>query len=320
VLLAVVGLSVVGGAAWGFWTATATGAAIATTGNLGAPTSVVATAPSDGSTVSLTWSAATLGTGQPASGYYVVRIRVSDGATAPACGTSTAAPLAGTSCDDLGVADGVYRYRVTSVVGGWTATSDPSADVTVVNDSSLPSVSVTQISPAPNGNGWNSTSPVTVDLTATAGAGVVSISYAVDGGSSVTIPGSTTSVTVTGDGLHTVTYWARDTLGNTSETGSVTVRIDTVVPAAGSAPVLTTASDSGASSTDGITNVTTPTVTGTAESGITVTLYDGGTPVGSAVAVSGSYTIATGALAQGTHVLTVQVHRAPPEHRRPAGG
>ena len=42
-----------------------------------------------------------------------------------------------------------------------------------------------------------------------------------------------------------------------------------------STPDLVAASDSGLSSTDNITKVTTPTFTGTAEAGSTVTLYDG---------------------------------------------
>ena len=305
VLLGVAGLIAIGGAAWAFWTATATGAAGATTGDLGAPTAVVATAPSNSSTVAVSWDQATLGTGEPASGYYVVRVRVADGLTEPACGTSPTAPLSGLACDDLGVVDAVYSYRVTAVVGGWTATSAAGNQVTVVNDDTAPSVSVSRISPVPNENGWISSSPVTVDLVATAGRGIVSTSYSVDGGPTVTVQGDTAPVTVTGDGTHTVTYWALDKGGNTSATGSVEVRIDTVAPDAGSAPRLTTASDSGSSSTDGVTNVTNPTVTGWAETGTIVTLYDGVTPIGSAVATAGDYTIATSGLSQGNHLLSV---------------
>src|SRR5262249_51854496 len=57
-------------------------------------------------------------------------------------------------------------------------------------------------------------------------------------------------------------------------------------PATPSAPALTTASDTGRSSTDGITCDNTPTCTGTAAAGSTVTLYDGTTAVGTATATS----------------------------------
>src|SRR6478672_13689985 len=52
-------------------------------------------------------------------------------------------------------------------------------------------------------------------------------------------------------------------------------RWDTTAPMAPSAPDLAAASDTGPSSTDNVTSVTTPTVTGNgAEAGATVMLYD----------------------------------------------
>ena len=113
-------------------------------------------------------------------------------------------------------------------------------------------------------------------------------------------------MTVSGDGIHTVEFSARDTVDQDSETESVLVRIDTVAPDAPSAPALAAASDSGSSSSDSITNVTTPTFSGTAEPGATVTLYDGATAVGTAVATSGTYAIASTTLASGVHTLTAR--------------
>ncbi|WP_293406682.1 Ig-like domain-containing protein [Phenylobacterium sp.] len=86
------------------------------------------------------------------------------------------------------------------------------------------------------------------------------------------------------------------------------VTIDTSAPAAPSAPDMTSGSDAGASSTDNITNDTTPTFTGTAESGSTVTLYDtdGTTVLGSAVATGGNWSITSVALSQGTHTITAK--------------
>ena len=58
--------------------------------------------------------------------------------------------------------------------------------------------------------------------------------------------------------------------------------LDPAAPAAPTAPDLTAASDSGVSNADNITSVTTPTFTGTAEAGSTVTLFDGATRIGTA--------------------------------------
>ncbi len=239
VVLAVLGAAVVlplGTAALAFWTAGGDGVAVAATGSLSAPTNVVADAPEDSGTVAVSWDAATLGTGQAAQGYFVTRIHDTDGVTSPACGTSAASPTAALSCDDLSVADGTYHYRVTAVFGSWTAQGLPSASVTVVNDSGRPEVTVTSISPTPNGNGYNSSTPVVVNLSATDESGIASITYRVDAGTPVTVAASTAAVPVAGDGDHTVTFHARDNTGVDSLDESVPVRIDTVAPSAPAAP------------------------------------------------------------------------------------
>ena len=145
-----------------------------------------------------------------------------------------------------------------------------------------------------------------VNLSASAGVGIASITYTVDAGASVTVTTSTAAVTVSGDGSHTITFSARDTAGNDSATGTDVVRIDQVAPDAPTAPVVASASDSGTSSTDGITKVPTPTLTGTAEVGATVTVYDGATPVGSGTATGGTYTINSSTLSSGVHTLTAR--------------
>jgi hypothetical protein len=293
-------------AAWAFWTNTGAGEASAATGTLLAPGNVVADAPVNSGTVAVSWSAATLVTGQPATGYLVTRIHDSEGAESAACGTSAASPTSALSCNDLGVADGSYHYMVTALFGSWTARSANSTSVTVINDNSLPTVAVSSISPTPNGNGWNNSSPVTVNLSASAGFGIASITHVVDGGTPVTVLTDTAAVTVGGDGIHTVSFSARDNPGNISGTESVLVRIDLLAPDSPSAPVLVTASDSGASSSDSITKVTAPTLTGTAEAGSTVRLFDGATLLGNGIATGGTYTITSSTLANGSHTITAQ--------------
>src|SRR5204863_313474 len=59
---------------------------------------------------------------------------------------------------------------------------------------------------------------------------------------------------------------------------------DSIVPAVPSTPDLDAASDTGSSSTDNKTANNTPTFTGTAEAGSTVTVYSDGVAVGSGAA------------------------------------
>ena len=85
---------------------------------------------------------------------------------------------------------------------------------------------------------------------------------------------------------------------------------DTTAPAAPGTPDLVSASDSGSSATDNVTNDTTPTFTGVAEANSTVEILVAGVVKGSATANgAGAYT-ATGtaaqALADGNHSVTVR--------------
>ncbi|MDT7520759.1 Ig-like domain-containing protein [Rhodoferax sp. TBRC 17660] len=86
-----------------------------------------------------------------------------------------------------------------------------------------------------------------------------------------------------------------------------TYTLDNTAPAAPTL-VLDAASDTGSSNSDRITNDATPTISGTAEAGSSVKLYDGSTQVGSATTGGdGKWSITPGsALANGTHTLTVK--------------
>ncbi|WP_336490494.1 Ig-like domain-containing protein [Methylobacterium nigriterrae] len=118
----------------------------------------------------------------------------------------------------------------------------------------------------------------------------------------VGVNGGTAGITVAA-GTYT------DAAGNTGTAGATpSLLFDTLAPEAPSAPALTLASDTGASHTDGITSLTTPAITGTAEAGTAVTLYDtdGVTVLGSATATGGNYSITSSTLAQGAHTLSVK--------------
>ena len=115
------------------------------------------------------------------------------------------------------------------------------------------------------------------------------------------------ATSVLSNGAHVITAKATDTAGNTSIASSaLSVTIDASAPGAPSKPDLTAASDSGTSSTDNLTNVATPTFTGTAEAGSTVTIYSDGVAVGSGVAIGGVYATATSVLGDGAHSITAK--------------
>ena len=123
----------------------------------------------------------------------------------------------------------------------------------------------------------------------------------------VAVPLAMLGANVTGADVHVDSSYGG---GPALTADGYTVGMPSTAPAAPSAPDLIAASDTGSSSTDNVTSVTIPTVTGNgAESGATVTLYDtGGTTVlGTAIADgSGNWSITSSTLSSGDHALTVK--------------
>ena len=100
-------------------------------------------------------------------------------------------------------------------------------------DTTPPTTTATP-SPAPNASGWNK-SNVTVALAATdnaGGSGVKEIHWGLSGvqGGSGVIAGSAGSVTITGEGATTLTYFAVDNAGNVEASKTQTVRLDKTPP------------------------------------------------------------------------------------------
>ncbi|BET41992.1 Ig-like domain-containing protein [Atlantibacter hermannii] len=120
---------------------------------------------------------------------------------------------------------------------------------------------------------------------------------------------SFTPATALDDGEHTFTVNVTDPAGNTSpSTSAGTITIDTTAPAAASEVIL---SGDGQPLADGAsTKDNTPTVSGEAEAGSTVVIYDNGTEIGSVTADADgnwSFTPET-ALDDGEHAFTVEVN------------
>ncbi|WGR93893.1 Ig-like domain-containing protein [Bradyrhizobium sp. ISRA435] len=186
-----------------------------------------------------------------------------------------------------------------------TAAAAPSApDMTAATDSGSSSTDNITNNTTPVFTGSGAEVGATVTLYDTDGTTVLGTGVA-DGSGNWSITSSTLS-----SGSHTLTAKETDIAGNTSAaSASLAVTIDTAA-AAPSAPDMTAATDLGSSSTDNITNNTTPVFTGSgAEVGATVTLYDtdGTTVLGTGVADgSGNWSITSSTLSSGSHTLTAK--------------
>jgi hypothetical protein len=155
--------------------------------------------------------------------------------------------------------------------------------------------------PTITGNGENGTTVTVIIDGATASCSE---------GSPIIVTNGTWTCTPTGmlaDGSHSVTTTLRDTAGNVSNvSGSIAFTIDSTPPATLAAPDLVPASDTGSSSSDNITRITTPQFTGSCMTGDTITLYSDGTIVAQTSCEGNSYTLApSSALSDGQHSMTV---------------
>ncbi|MCQ6271202.1 hypothetical protein M8J71_11995 [Pseudarthrobacter sp. R1] len=162
------------------WRASGSGSTTASAATLLPPTNVSVPASSN-SNVAVSW------TGSPGAvvptGYYVTRI---SGSTAvAACGSSPAAPIAGTTCTDASVPEGTHRYQVTAVHRSWTAAGPVSETVAVtslrdLSFDSQPSATVAAGSPitvsvrATSAGIPSAGVPVTISLGANPAAGTLS--------------------------------------------------------------------------------------------------------------------------------------------------
>jgi hypothetical protein len=216
----------------------------------------------------------------------------------------------------LGLADGAYSIVLSNVANNWvnashSTTSVDGLDFTIDRVANAPSApDLTAASDTGVSNTDNITAiatPTFIGTGAEAGATVNLFdgtsdvgSATADGSGNWSITSSSLSV-----GSHTLTTTQTDLAGNLSlHSSGLSVTISPSL----STPDLIAASDSGASQTDHITNITTPTFTGSgAEAGAAVHLFDGTSEVGSATADgSGSWSITSSALGDGDHSLTAQ--------------
>jgi len=149
----------------------------------------------------------------------IVQFRVSSGMT------TSATQLATNLVDSLVEAGSVQPAQASQLV------TDVLQKVGV---DTTPPVTTAAASRAPNGAGWNN-SDVTFTLTSVdnpGGSGVKQIQWSLSGAQtgSSTIPGSTTTVTISAEGTTILTYFSTDNAGNQEKPHSLTVQIDKTPP------------------------------------------------------------------------------------------
>ncbi len=105
-------------------------------------------------------------------------------------------------------------------------------------------------------------------------------------------------------GSNTLQLRVTDAAGNIGSSSSVNYTFDNTAPVTPGTPTLAAGSDTGQSNNDRVTSDNTPTLSGTAENGSTVSIYDGATLLGTTVAGSGGWVFTTGTLSSGMHTFS----------------
>src|SRR5262249_35714772 len=141
---------------------------------------------------------------------------------------------AGTYFLVLVVNDG-QRNSPTSVgTKSYTTVTIADAPPTPPTRDTTPPTTLASAGPGANAKGWNAT-PVTITLSATdnaGGSGVKEVRYSLTGATKVSrvVSGSTAAVTVSAEGITTLTYYAVDNAGNKETGKTLTVRVDHTRP------------------------------------------------------------------------------------------
>ncbi len=226
--------------------------------------------------------------------------------------TWTAATVNGTSWSVVDSSSHAANWIIEARVVDLAGNAGPTASRTVTFDATPPTTSLAMAPASDSGLSntddiTNVTKPIFTGTT-TGGSTVTLFDGTSQIGTAVASATGQWSITTTlalANGTHSITARATDVAGNAGIlSAALPVIIDTVAPLAPSTPHLIAASDTGKSSTDDITKINTPTFTGTAEAGSTVTLFDGTTVVGTGVATAGTWSITAAKLADGTHSIT----------------
>ncbi|MDZ7277432.1 Ig-like domain-containing protein [Pantoea eucrina] len=247
------------------------------------------------------------------SGEVGARVSVYDGATL--LGTTTVGSNGSWSFITTALNNGLHTLNVTQTDAAGNVSAAASTVLTI--DTVAPAVSTLIVTDDSgtnpvalvNGAFTRDTTPV---LSGTAEANAIVTVYdgstalgSVTAGSSGAWSFTTAALS---NGAHALNVTVRDAAGNVSApSATVAITVDTVAPAA--ATLAITNDVTGALVPNGgLSNDTTPTLSGTAEANSRVSIYDGSTLLGTAIAgSSGSWSFTTPVLGQGAHALSVTV-------------
>ncbi|ALV91137.1 Ig-like domain-containing protein [Pantoea vagans] len=239
-------------------------------------------------------------------------VRIFDGGVQ--IGSVTASSTGAWSWTSTTLAEGAHTITATATDAAGNVSNTPSITFTV--DTVVPNAVTNLVvtnditsTAVPNGGSTNDNTPT---LSGTAEANAIVTVY--DG---TTVLGSTTASgtgawsfvsPVLTNGSHPLSVTVKDAAGNVSPASTtVTVTVDTVAPNV-STLVITNDVTNTTVASGGSTNDTTPTLSGTAEAGSRVTIYDGTTVLGTAIASgTGAWTFTTSVLTQGSHPISVSV-------------
>lgn len=270
---------------------------------------VAATGPSS---VDIDFLRATTSSGREVTSYLINRYSSSIGIIPSASFTCSWAASTTLSCSETGVPDGTWYYTDAAHISGtlWTGIESSKSNAVTIDTVAPAAPSSPDLAAASDTGTFsadNLTSNVTPTFegTAESGSTVKIFDGATEVGSGVATGGNySVGVSTLSEGAHTITATATDPAGNGSSVSpALAVTIDSVAPAVPSTPDLATVSDTGSSSSDNVTSIVTPTFTGSAEAGSTVTVLSDATVVGTVVA-TGVYGVVASALSQGTQAMT----------------
>jgi hypothetical protein len=238
-------------------------------------------------------------------------VTIKEGAAVLATGTADAS---GNFSIDVSLAAGAHTLTASAADKAGNASGD-SAGLAITVDTTAPGAPTALALAAADDTGASSTDGVTSQTRALTISGTAEAGSTVtlrDGGTVIGTEVAGTGGTFTLDvaltaGTHSLTATATDAAGNVGAASAAkTVTVDTTAPAAVSALTLDPSDDSGISTTDGITNHTTGlSVSGSAEAGATITLYDSNAVIGTTTASpTGAFSFEL-AFSGGAHPLTV---------------
>ncbi|MDP6445784.1 MAG: PKD domain-containing protein, partial [Pirellulaceae bacterium] len=130
-----------------------------------------------------------------------------------------------------------------------------------------------------------------------------------------------TWVAPNGPATAVVAVRTQDDDSGVSSIDTATITVTAVAPLAPTTPDLDSASDSGASSSDDLTNITSPLLTGsTVHPNISIELFDGAASLGTTIANAvGVWSINVGPLSNGTHAVTAEAIDADGDHSAASG-